>query len=264
MRLHRFYIPIELENGLIYSHKATEGDFEKNLINQLFNVFRYTKDNEILLFTNQKKEFKAKIREIGSKILSYEITDVKEPIKDNLKDIAIYVCLALVKTDKFELAVQKVTELGAYTIIPIKADRSIKRNIDIRRLERIIVEAAEQSGRVTIPNLVDTLSLKDALVKMRQSREDYLEERETIALFLEPNTTPMQKVITPVLEKYKRDQKKGVDIWLFVGPEGGWSDTELSLCLEEKINAVSFNSNVLRTETAAIAAVSILTYIVEN
>jgi 16S rRNA (uracil1498-N3)-methyltransferase len=158
----------------------------------------------------------------------------------------VTVLLSVIKFDRFEWAVEKLTELGVKSVVPLLAARtdthlaaaSAKR---VDRWRRIARESAEQSRRLTPPDVLDPVKLKNALdtpadcrLVLAESEED-----ETLAAAM-------------------RESKHGGSYALAVGPEGGWTPAEISQFATAEWKAVSLGSNILRAETAAIAATAVL------
>ncbi|MDD2658034.1 MAG: RsmE family RNA methyltransferase, partial [Candidatus Pacebacteria bacterium] len=139
-----------------------------------------------------------------------------------------------------ELAVQKAVELGVKEIVPIIADRTVKLGLKRDRLEKIIKEASEQSGRGILPVLSDSVAFGDA---MRAA------EANDLNLFFELGGKS--------LEGSKLDLGKYKKIGIFIGPEGGWSEDELKL-KSEKLKVCGLSPFTLRAETAAIAALALV------
>lgn len=188
---------------------------DKELIHQLKDVFRMEKGSEIILFCGDGFEHEAKIELLSKKEVVLQIGE--KTIKEEKAGLHLYI--SIIKKDKFELAISKAVELGVSSITPVKADRSQYDEINIERLNKIIKEAAEQSGRVTIPKLNNVIKVDDV--------------PDVIVLDVEGES------IKNVL---KLDS-------ILVGPEGGWSDREKEMFDK----TYSLPTNTLRAETAVIA-----------
>jgi 16S rRNA (uracil1498-N3)-methyltransferase len=165
---------------------------------------------------------------------------VEQP--DREPPLQLTVGLALLKGDRFEVAVQKLTELGVTRIAPLLTERSVVSFDDVRgwrkrgeRYQRIAREAAEQSERVTLPVIAEPATLADFL---RQQPVNVLLERAESALIA---------TITP-----------GPEAAIAIGPEGGWSDAEQRLIALEAAGTASMGRLILRAETAAIVAAGTL------
>lgn len=228
MRLHRFYINEKVgdKNEIVIS------DFD--LIHQLINVFRFGVGDKVILFDGSGFEFECEISTISKKEIKLNLL-IKTQGKEVLnKNITLY--LSLIKKSNFELAVEKCTEIGVTEIQPIISERSEKKDLNIERLNKIAKEASEQSGRVTLPKIFNILSLEEAVSQA-------VKEGRVCVVF------------DPSGEKHKTVSRK--DIAIFVGPEGGWTEKELALFKQNEFQIISIGENILRAETAAMAASSL-------
>ncbi|MBP6858924.1 MAG: RNA methyltransferase, partial [Candidatus Pacebacteria bacterium] len=151
----------------------------------------------------------------------------------------VYLYAAMVKKDTFEWIAEKATELGVTHIIPVMAERSEKKNINEARLEKIVVEASEQSGRGSVPVIASMVSLKEG-IEIGDSNI------RRIAFHTEGKNFSASEI--------EKDQ----DIAIFIGPEGGWSPDEVALFHTNDIPVVCLGTQVLRAETAVVAALSVV------
>ena len=141
--------------------------------------------------------------------------------------------------------IQKTTELGITKYIPIISDRTIVRKVNLERLEKIVIEASEQSNRLSVPKIEKAISLKEFLKK----------NQNLDVIFGDVNKNNNNLNL-------KKIEKKPVCI--LIGPEGDFSEEEREKILKLKnIQSIKLNNNILRTETAAISAISIVNYILD-
>lgn len=179
-------------------------------------------------------------------ILSLSIIDSYE--EDRESNIDLTIAVALVQEQKFDLILQKLTELGVTSIIPLKTERSIvkidsaKEQKKKLRWETICKEASEQSHRVTIPKIYNIMTMKELLNNKQQLN---------LICSLNDQTKP--------LESYLQDDIK--NILFVVGPEGGFSNKEEQFLMENGFECTTLGKRVLRVETAAIYVASIINYI---
>jgi len=139
--------------------------------------------------------------------------------------------------------IQKATELGVTKFIPIIFDRTIVRKINKERLEKVIIEAAEQSNRINVPSIDEPKSLKDFLINEKMD-----------IIFTDLNS--QNKKID--LEKFTSNPT-----CVIIGPEGDFSEDEREQILAFKgVQAIKINENILRSETAVISALSIVSYLI--
>ncbi len=231
MRLHRFYV------GTPISEKKFDIS-DRELVHQWRSVFRYNVGSQVILFDGSGRDHLAMItslRSLGATVeIIEEMGDIPKPKKN------IWLCLGLIKKDNFELVVQKATELGISHIVPVVCERSEKKNLNMERMQKIVVEASEQSGRGDVPKINDIINFQELL-------DAEILPNRAIALDLEGES--MSTILAD--ENLK-------DLAIFIGPEGGWSPKELEQFATHNIPAVSLGSQVLRAETAAIAAASLL------
>ena len=143
------------------------------------------------------------------------------------------------------MMIQKTTELGVQKFIPILSERTIVREINITRLKKIIVEASEQSNRISVPKIESLQPLKFFLDKFPNNGS---------LIFCDINC--QKSDLKNILIK----KNKG-PVCILIGPEGDFSEKEKQLIIEKKeIFSLSLADNLLRAETAAIAAVTIVNY----
>ena len=154
MRLHRFYVKQPLGEEIVVDDVST--------IKQWTRVFRYKAGDLVILFDGHFKDCTYEITSVSAKEVALHLISLKEiPPQD--KTLTIYV--SVIKKDNFELVVQKCTELGVSRIVPILAEHSEKKNINIERLEIIAKEAAEQCGRGDVPIIEEVVTLSDAYLQ---------------------------------------------------------------------------------------------------
>ncbi|MDP3999216.1 MAG: RsmE family RNA methyltransferase [bacterium] len=227
MKLHRFI-------GEFDFSKRRQVICDRELVNQIKNVFRLKEGNEILLGDGKMNEALAKIVALQKDLLEAEITKIT-PNERELETHGILYCSVL-KENNFELVVQKATEIGVKEIVPVLAKNTVKLNLNLEQLEKIIKEAAEQSGRGVLPVLHKPISFSEALKHS---------EGNDLNLFFRPSGMPLREV--------KRTVPR---LGIFIGPEGGWIDEETEAAAKERDNfvMVSLGNLILRAETAAIAA----------
>ncbi len=237
MRIHRFYI-----KNIDISSENTVVTQETELIHQLKNVLRYKLGQKILFFNDKIGEIEVEILEIGKKDMSFKyIRQISNIIDNNElgKSVSLYV--SIIKNSNFELIIEKAVELGVVEIIPITTERSMKNSLNAQRINKIIKEATEQSGRIDLMKIGDIVDLKNA-IKTAKDVSD-------IVYFGSLKEKDQETKVK------KNNQKK---IAVFIGPEGGFSDEELSLFKSENINPLRLGKYVLRAETASIVACGIL------
>jgi 16S rRNA (uracil1498-N3)-methyltransferase len=156
--------------------------------------------------------------------------------------------LAVVKFDSFEWAIEKATELGVATIVPLAAARSEKALLHAAekrsaRWKKILAEAAQQSRRLRIPLLCPIARPEDAFSRVPDGMKLLLSER--------PGAPTMRGSLSG---------RRATNATMAIGPEGGWVDSELELAAKAGFQQVSLGRLILRTETAVVAALASLNY----
>ena len=156
--------------------------------------------------------------------------------------------LAVVKFDMFEWALEKATELGVTTIIPIAADRSEKGLLAAsakrsERWQKLLVEAAQQSRRVNVP----------VLEPVTKPEQTFASSKTDLKLVLSEN--PDAPLLRTVLQG-----KQSSSATFAIGPEGGWTDSEITAAQSAGFQPASLGTLILRTETAVVAALASLNY----
>lgn len=169
---------------------------------------------------------------------------VESGIEAREAPIAITLCAALIKFDRFEWIVEKATELGVERIVPVETTRVEKGLFEAsrkrsERWERIAREASQQSRRVRLPEIAPAVRFEASLRIEADAR-----------LFLEEETAP------PLLRAVSQRPRSAA---LLLGPEGGWTEREREAAAQAGWAAVSLGPHVLRAETAAVAAMALLT-----
>lgn len=208
--------------------------------NYLSNVLRLKRGDSITISNGQGKSFIARI--VGRGIL--EVIDELQEIKEETFNLTL--CQALLKGEKMELVIQKATELGIKRIIPFKSSRCIIRDTQkIERWRRIAKEASEQSGRNVVPEINHLIDFSRLI-----------EEIDNGLLFWEGESIGLIDKFTEL------DLNK--DIYLIIGPEGGFSEEEIEKARVKGIITASLGKRILRAETAAITAVAILVFLLQN
>tara|TARA_B100000953_G_scaffold179001_1_gene147503 strand:+ start:500 stop:1210 length:711 start_codon:yes stop_codon:yes gene_type:complete len=198
------------------------------------------KSNEIFSLFNSSGEWEAKIKEISKGIVEFNITKQLRQ-KENSKEI--WLAFSPIKSNYFNFMIQKATELGVTKFMPIIFERSVVRKINHNRLEKIIIEASEQSNRINVPMIEKCQNLKNFLSYNKKKIE---------LIFTDLNT-----------ENRKLEIKKTTDkpVCIIIGPEGDFSEKERKEILSfEGVKQIKINENILRSETAAISALSIVNY----
>jgi len=224
MKKHRFLLRKNLEAQDISSE-------DKELVNQLSNVLRLKVGARIFLFDGSGNEILAEISFLNRQKAVFRRIETLSKGGNEMRKVTLY--CAILKKENFEIVVQKATEIGVETIVPIVTDRTVKFGLKEERLIKIIKEASEQSGRIIETKMETPLKFTEAIDKARQDNDlnivfDQSGER---------------------VGKLKSDK-----VGIFVGPEGGWANDELAFARKAGFVIGLLGRLTLRAETAAIIA----------
>ena len=202
----------------------------------LFKVMRINIGQSFSLF-NQSGEWEAKVQNINKGII--EFTIVKK-LRSANNEKEIWLAFAPIKSNYLNLMIQKATEIGVTRFIPILTERTIVRKLNEKRINKIIIEASEQSNRLKVPSL-------NKIVKL----DNFLNlNHKTNIIFGDLNS------------KNNEIKLKDLDpLCILIGPEGDFTIKERENILKlEKVIPLKINENILRSETAAISMISIITF----
>ena len=212
---------------------------DKSQSHYLTKVMR-VKEKDVFSLFNKDGEWQAKILGITKGIVIFETTKQLRQ-KENTKDL--WLAFSPIKSNYQNFMIQKATELGVTKFLPIIFDRTVVREINKERLEKIVIEASEQSNRINVP-----------LIESAQNLDNFLKMSSMDLIFTDLNS-----------DNKKIDSTKLTDkpICIIIGPEGDFSETEREKILSFKgVQAVKINENILRSETAVISTISILNYVI--
>ena len=234
--LPRFYLPkIEPDNDhLVVTNKE--------IIHQIISVLRLKKNDVFIIFSPQV-EYEVVLKDISENQITITILKKRKSQREPDKKLILY--QSLLKKDKFEWILQKGVELGIYAFVPIISNNSIVREISnnkLKRYQKIITEATEQCGGQHLAELKTVTSFNQAIemIKNEQGQKILAWEGET--------SNELSKTVNKNSNTYH----------LFIGPEGGFSPSEIELAKTNNITTVSLGNRILRAETATIAAISLI------
>ena len=212
---------------------------DKNQSHYLSKVMR-VKENEVFSLFNKEGEWEAKVLGIFKNIVEFKIIKQLRQ-KETTKEL--WLAFSPIKSNYQNFMLQKATELGVTKFLPIIFDRTVVRKINKDRIEKIVIEASEQSNRINVPKI---------------------EEAQDLNSFLKKNL--MDLIFTDLNSNIKKiDKSKFTDkpVCIIIGPEGDFSETEREKILSFKgVQPIKINENILRSETAVISAISIVNYVI--
>ncbi len=206
----------------------------------LANVLRLKPDAEIHLFNEQDGEFSARITRIKKGTVEVKIEQQLASFQS--PKLRITLCLGVSRGDRMDFGIQKSVELGVNKIVPfysehgdirIKAERLEKKQT---HWQRVAISASEQSGRLDVPEVTSPVDIKECLAMSSASK----------------------LVFDPFGDTSLREIQVEEDLLVVIGPEGGFSESELNTARQQQCKVANLGPRVLRTETAPIAALAIL------
>ena len=209
---------------------------DKTQSHYIHKVMRIKEGQNFSLF-NQSGEFEAKVENIIRGIVEFS---VEKKLRSVDNPTEIWLAFTPIKLNYLNLMIQKATELGVTRFIPLLTDHTVVRKINEKRIKKIIVEASEQSNRLNLPTL-------DKLKNL----EEFLKENIDITIHFGDLNSKNKKIYI------KRDEP----LCILIGPEGDFSIKEREIISKMKnIIPININKNILRSETAAISIISIISY----
>ena len=209
---------------------------DKTQSHYIHKVMRIKEGQNFSLF-NQSGEFEAKVENIIRGIVEFS---VEKKLRSADNPTEIWLAFTPIKLNYLNLMIQKATELGVTRFIPLLSERTVVRKINEKRVKKIIVEASEQSNRLSLPTL-------DKLKNL----EEFLKENIDITIHFGDLNSKNKKI----------DIKRDEPLCILIGPEGDFSIKEREIISKMKnIIPININKNILRSETAAISMISIISY----
>ncbi|MCR5215132.1 MAG: 16S rRNA (uracil(1498)-N(3))-methyltransferase [Eubacterium sp.] len=262
--MHRFFVEniINAEKSLTISGQD---------VNHIVNVLRLGVNDDITVSDGSSRDYECRICSIDMENQTI-IADIID-IYDNNSELPvnIYLFQGYPKGDKFELIVQKCVELGVHAIVPVMMDRTIvkledkKKSKKLQRLNSISEAAAKQSRRGIIPEVMDVMTMKEA-VSFAGKQMDYIVFPYELAEGMEESRRMVYEIVDKILQDNNpsKDEIISKNIGIFIGPEGGFSDSEAASLKEIGAYTISLGHRILRTETAGMSIMSILAFLLDE
>ncbi len=184
---------------------------------------------------------------MGNREITLSIEKIEN--KKDEQEFVLELCFSLIKKDKIEYVIQKCTEIGVSEFSPIISERTEKTGYNLERFNKIIKEAAEQSGRTKLPQINTPQNLREFLFQHETEKNIHPD-----VFYLNLNGSNLE------LDNLKKTAKnsKCKKITFFIGPEGGWGNEDLKIFEEKGVKSISLGKNTLRAETASIAISAII------
>lgn len=236
MEIKRFFINQEnMKNDILI--------INNDEYNHIIRVLRYKIGYKLIICTGDGYDYYATIKDIDSKRIICSL-DKKELNKNNSK-IEVNLFAAIIKEDNYELMVQKAVELGVNSITPIITEYVNEKKLRINRLIKIAKDASKQCERATLAKINQPLRLNDAIIIAKKAE-----------LTLMAYENEREQHLSRILLSNK--DKKTISV--FIGPEGGYSDTEKDLMDTYSVEKFTLGRRILRAETASIVTLANIMY----
>ncbi len=213
-------------------------------------VFRVKPDDRFIITGKENNEFHARIKDINHDSITMQIIERFSRTNDKYYKLTLY--FAVLKGDKNEFIIQKATEIGIDSLVPVITDRTIvdlnseKQTSRQNRWQKTAKEAAMQSGVTSIPNVKPIVKFKSVLEDNEHRLKFYGEINGDTGFDLSSLSNT------------------GESIAVFIGPEGDFSEKEFELLKQNGWKGVGFNTGILKSDTAAIYTISVLNYLLTN
>ena len=208
-------------------------------LHYLINVMRKKKNDTLLIFNSVDGEYLAKISQIYKK---YVVLIIDKKIRDVETEIDLWILFAPVKKVPTEYIMQKATELGASKIFPVITDRTITKQINLKRMQDIAIEASEQCDRLTIPEIFEVKKIKDVIESWDKKRtilygDETIRKRDEIKF------------------DFQNFHSKSLGA-ILIGPEGGFNNDEINYLRKKSfIKPIDLGPRILRSDTAVISTI---------
>jgi 16S rRNA (uracil1498-N3)-methyltransferase len=213
----------------------------------LTSVLRCGKGDELIIFDGKGSCYRTTILKADKREVIAEVIE-KFPC-DTESHINITLVQGLLKGEKMDMVIQKTTELGVKEIIPVVTERSqLRETRRVTRWRKIAEEASRQSGRSVIPIIHEPMNFSDAFNLLQPSN------RIKGILFYEQGGMKLSEAVSSFVPRLS-------SIYLFIGPEGGFTKEEVTLAKEKGLIVTYLGRRILRAETAAISAVTLLQFL---
>ena len=230
----RLYFSDKIESDLVAHLKKEQSHYIKDVMR--------LKEGDIFSVFNSQGEWNASIQNYEKKGTKIKIL---EKTRDKKNEKNIWLAFTPIKQNPMNFLIQKGTELGIQKFIPILSERTSVKDINIERIKKIIIESAEQSNRISVPEVTTLETLKNFISSFPE---------KGCLVFCDINCEKSN--LNNILSK-----KFLGPICILIGPEGDFSENERKLIIDLKQSkSISLANNILRTETAAIAAVTLVNY----
>jgi len=230
----RLYFSDKIQSDLVAHLKKEQSHYLKD-------VMRLKAGDTFSVF-NSQGEWSASIQSYEKQAAKIKIL---EKLRDKKNEQNVWLAFTPIKQNSLSFIIQKGTELGVQKFIPILSERTVVKDINVERVKKIIIESAEQSNRISIPEITALETLKNFI-------SSFPEKGCLVFCDINCNQSNFEKILS------KKDLGP---ICILIGPEGDFSENERKLIVDlEQSQSISLAKNILRAETAAVAAVTLVNY----
>ena len=230
----RLYFSDKIESDLVAHLKKDQSHYIKDVMR--------LKEGDTFSVFNTQGEWNARVQ-------NYEKQGVKikilEKTRDKKNEKNIWLAFTPIKQNPMNFLFQKATELGVQKFIPILSERASVKDINNKRVKKIIIESAEQSNRISIPEIIKLEKLKNFI-------SNFPQEGCLVFCDINSNNSDLKNILSKEILG---------PVCILIGPEGDFSENERKLIVDlNQSQSISLATNILRSETAAIAAVTLVNY----
>ena len=211
----------------------------KSQSHYLKNVMRKKEEEKIFIFNSYDGEWLAKVKYVNKELKLIPTNQTRKATK--CFNLDIWICFGVIKPRNIGYLIEKTTEIGVNNFFPLKTEFSENIKLNYSRLNKIAIEATEQSENINVPKIDEVTKLKDFFTKIDSDRKiimcDEKKKNNSIMKILGKN-------------KFKK-------LAIFIGPVGGWSKNDMKEFLNQKeVFFISLGNSLLKADTAAIYALS--------
>ncbi|MCL0106288.1 16S rRNA (uracil(1498)-N(3))-methyltransferase [Peptococcaceae bacterium] len=241
--MHHFFVaPSDVEQDRVFIKGSDARHIAK--------VLRLIKGDKITVSDGAKNLYKVELANVALNVVECRIIESISIETQPYFKLTLMQCLP--KSSKMELVIQKGTELGVSCFVPLMCKRTIVKldeksiKTKLRRWKKIAYEAAKQSRRLTVPEVLEPISLREAIEKIDEK-----------ALILMPWEGEQAVLLKDVLSEYEKLNRA----YVIIGPEGGFETEEVEIAKKHNAKIVSLGKRIMRTETAGLYVASVLVYL---
>ena len=247
--MHRFFVPPDSISG-------DEVRLGGQLAHQIVRVLRLRRGEKVVLLNSRREEYDVELLEVGTEQVTGRVVARREASREPLVHLTL--ALALLKGDHFEEVLEAATQLGVAAVWPFVSERCVVREASANKAERwrrVATEAAETARRTVVPELGEVVAFADVC-----------RAADSVAGFVVPWESERRRPLHVVLRDIRiaSVDQESPRLLVAIGPEGGLSHEEVLLAEEHGGRAVTLGPRVLRSEVAAVAAVSQIVYEFES